>query len=261
MKQNLSWSERIHPTDDHEIPALKSEVQDVAYLSVAQANPKIEARLSSLRTIENNEKGIVKQIVQNYRTGELWLETVPKPICRNGGVLVRNLYSVVSTGTERMKVEQARMNLLEKAKARPDQVRKVLQSVSQVGLKDTFSKVQERLDALTPLGYSSVGVVETYLTHTLKYFPYLVGPSLGFLEQIHPSLLDLHAFGAGAYDRIQTPHQHAAAAANRFWHLFQPELPCSVILYNLLHNFSQCFLSVLRRAKTDGIAHTDFKAG
>ena len=103
----------------------------------------------------------VKQIVQNYRSGELWLEEIPTPICRSGSVLVRNEYSVVSTGTERMKVDQARMNLLEKAKERPDQVRKVLQSVSQVGLKETFDKVQERLDALTTLGYSSVGIIES----------------------------------------------------------------------------------------------------
>lgn len=101
----------------------------------------------------------MKQIVQNYRTGELWLEDVPTPVCRRGGVLVRNEYSVVSTGTERMKVDQARMSLLEKAKARPDKVKQVLQSVGQVGLKETYNKVQERLDSLTPLGYSSVGTV------------------------------------------------------------------------------------------------------
>lgn len=102
----------------------------------------------------------MKQVVQNYRNGDLWLEDVPRPACRAGGVLVRNEYSVVSTGTERMKVEQARMSLLEKAKARPDQVKKVLQNVSQMGVRGTIDKVQERLDALTPLGYSCVGIVE-----------------------------------------------------------------------------------------------------
>lgn len=101
----------------------------------------------------------MRQIVQNYRTGELWLEDVPTPICREGGVLVRNEFSVVSTGTERMKVNQARMSLIEKAKARPDKVKQVIQSVRQVGLVDTYNKVQERLDSLTPLGYSSAGRV------------------------------------------------------------------------------------------------------
>lgn len=101
----------------------------------------------------------MKQIVQNYRTGELRLEDVPTPICRKGTVLVRNEYSVVSTGTERMKVDQARMSLFEKAKARPDKVKQVLQSIGQTGIKETYAKVQERLNSLTPLGYSCAGTV------------------------------------------------------------------------------------------------------
>jgi len=101
----------------------------------------------------------VKQIVQNYGTGELSLEEVPVPQCRPGGVLVRTAYSLVSAGTERMKVEQARMNLLAKARARPDKVRQVVQSVKQVGVLETYNKVRERLNALTPLGYSMAGTV------------------------------------------------------------------------------------------------------
>ena len=102
----------------------------------------------------------MRQIVQNYKTGELRLEEVPAPVCRKGRIIVRVRYSLVSTGTERMKVTQARMNLLQMAKARPDKVKQVLQSVKQVGVMETFKKVQERLDSLTPLGYSLAGIVE-----------------------------------------------------------------------------------------------------
>ncbi len=102
----------------------------------------------------------MKQVVQNYRTGELWVEEVPVPICRPGGVLVRAGYSLVSAGTERMKVQQARMGLWQMAKARPDKVHQVLQSCKQVGVLETVAKVRERLDALTPLGYSLAGIVE-----------------------------------------------------------------------------------------------------
>ncbi len=102
----------------------------------------------------------MKQVVQNYNSGELTVEQVPVPLCQSGGVLVRTAYSLVSAGTERMKVSQARMNLLQMAKARPDKVKQVMQSVKQVGLKETLSKVRERLDSLTPLGYSLAGVVE-----------------------------------------------------------------------------------------------------
>ncbi|MBK8270985.1 MAG: bi-domain-containing oxidoreductase [Planctomycetes bacterium] len=47
-----------------------------------------------------------------------------------------------------------------KARARPDKVRQVIDSIRQVGFKETIDKVRERLDALTPLGYSLSGIVE-----------------------------------------------------------------------------------------------------
>ncbi|MFQ5428670.1 MAG: bi-domain-containing oxidoreductase [Phycisphaerae bacterium] len=102
----------------------------------------------------------MRQIVQNYKTGALFIEQVPAPVCRPGCLLVRTAYSLVSTGTERMKVAQARMNLLAKARARPEKVKQVLENIRQVGLAETANKVRERLDALTPLGYSLAGVVE-----------------------------------------------------------------------------------------------------
>jgi hypothetical protein len=43
----------------------------------------------------------MKQIIQNYKTGEIRLEEVPPTICRAGGVLVRNVASAVNLGTER----------------------------------------------------------------------------------------------------------------------------------------------------------------
>ena len=51
------------------------------------------------------------------------------------------------------------MSLLGKAKARPDQVAKVVQSVATNGLSATYRKVTSKLDSYTPLGYSLCGVV------------------------------------------------------------------------------------------------------
>jgi len=101
----------------------------------------------------------MKQIAQNYKTGELTVLDVPAPACRPGGVLVQTLFSLISTGTEMMKVTEARMSLAGKARARPDQVRKVLDSVAQQGAVATYQKVMSRLDSYTPLGYSLCGVV------------------------------------------------------------------------------------------------------
>jgi predicted dehydrogenase len=102
----------------------------------------------------------MKQVVQNYRSGELALLEVPEPACKPGGVLVRTRYSLISTGTEMMKVGEASMSLLAKARARPDQVAKVLQSASTIGVAATYRKVTSKLDSYTPLGYSLCGVVE-----------------------------------------------------------------------------------------------------
>jgi predicted dehydrogenase/threonine dehydrogenase-like Zn-dependent dehydrogenase len=101
----------------------------------------------------------MKQIAQNYKSGELTVLDVPAPVCRPGGVLVRSLFSLISTGTEMMKLTEAKMSMVGKARARPDQVRKVLDSVAQQGAVTTYKKVMNRLDSYTPLGYSLCGVV------------------------------------------------------------------------------------------------------
>ncbi|MEU5088912.1 bi-domain-containing oxidoreductase [Streptomyces sp. NPDC021356] len=102
----------------------------------------------------------MKQVVQNYKSGELALLDVPVPGCKPGGVLVRSAYSLISTGTELMKVSEAGMSMLGKARSRPDQVAKVVQSVATNGVPATYRKVMGKLDSYTPLGYSLCGVVE-----------------------------------------------------------------------------------------------------
>jgi predicted dehydrogenase/threonine dehydrogenase-like Zn-dependent dehydrogenase len=99
----------------------------------------------------------LRQVAQNYRSGSLEVLDVPEPACRPGGVLVRSLYSLISTGTELMKVAEASKSLVGKARARPDQVRKVLDNVSKQGVRATYTKAMRRLDSYTPLGYSLCG--------------------------------------------------------------------------------------------------------
>lgn len=100
----------------------------------------------------------MRQLAQ-YQDGRLELQEVPAPVPPPGGILVRTTCSVISPGTERMKVEQARMSLLQKAKARPDQVKKVLDTAKTLGWKAAMEKVRNRLESPTPLGYSAAGVV------------------------------------------------------------------------------------------------------
>src|SRR6201988_2603925 len=101
----------------------------------------------------------MKQIAQNYKSGELAVLDVPAPTCRPGGVLGRSLFSLISPGTEMMKVTEASMSMVGMARARPDQVKKVLDQVQQQGVVTTYKKVMNKLDSYTPLGYSLCGEV------------------------------------------------------------------------------------------------------
>jgi len=99
------------------------------------------------------------QVTDNYWTGRVELEEVCPPTLRAGTVLVRTAFSLISAGTERMKVQQAQMSLISKARARPDQVNKVLEAITRDGIAATYHKVVNRLKTPVPLGYSLSGTV------------------------------------------------------------------------------------------------------
>jgi len=101
----------------------------------------------------------MKQVVQNYRTGELQVQELPPPALRSGGVLVRTAYSLISAGTERTAVETAQNSLVGKAKDRPDLVRQVIDTFKREGLRSTYEKVASKLNQMKPLGYSASGIV------------------------------------------------------------------------------------------------------
>ena len=101
----------------------------------------------------------MRQVLQSQRKGELWLAEVPAPACGAGGVLVSTRCSVISAGTERMLLEIGKKSLLGKARARPDLVRKVVDTVRTRGVRATAAQVFARLDEPVPLGYSASGEV------------------------------------------------------------------------------------------------------
>jgi predicted dehydrogenase/NADPH:quinone reductase-like Zn-dependent oxidoreductase len=101
----------------------------------------------------------MKQIIQNYRSGKLELAEVPLLACSSNTILVKNVASLVSIGTERSVIELGQKSLLGKAKQRPDLVRRFMDKAKKEGLLHTFQEALNRLDSPTPLGYSSAGVV------------------------------------------------------------------------------------------------------
>ena len=101
----------------------------------------------------------MKQLIQNFRTGEMYVDEIPAPGISAGMVLVENEFSLISSGTERGTVKVAQASLLGKAKERPDLVAQVLRNIRKEGLSATIKKVRTKLDSLKALGYSTSGKV------------------------------------------------------------------------------------------------------
>ncbi len=101
----------------------------------------------------------MKQVIQSRRNGNLTLRDVPAPQVKPGQVLVRTRASLISAGTERMVMEFAQKNLVGKAKARPELVKKVFEKARRDGITATFQSVMARLDEPLPLGYSAAGEI------------------------------------------------------------------------------------------------------
>jgi predicted dehydrogenase len=101
----------------------------------------------------------MKQLLQNMRDGKAEVVEVPIPTIKQGYLLVKNQSSVVSAGTERMVVEFAEKNLVDKARSRPDLVRQVIDKAKREGIIPTIQSAFNKLDQPMALGYSSAGIV------------------------------------------------------------------------------------------------------
>ena len=102
----------------------------------------------------------MKQLLQSMRSGAITVRDVDEPKApKRSGVIVRNYASLISAGTEKMSVELARASLIEKAKSRPDDVKKVLAEIKQNGFWATYSRVMNKLDSEKSMGYSCAGEV------------------------------------------------------------------------------------------------------
>ena len=101
----------------------------------------------------------MKQVIQDFKTGDLFVGNVPIPSISKGYVLVRNHFSLISAGTERNTVSTAKASLIGKARQRPDLVKQVIDTFKKQGFAETLKRVQTKLATLKELGYSSAGTV------------------------------------------------------------------------------------------------------
>lgn len=101
----------------------------------------------------------MKQLTQKLGSGDMIIQNVPYPQLGKGMVIVKNHYSIISAGTEGSTVVAARKSLIGKAKDRPQQVKQVIETLKKQGPIQTYRAVMKKLDAYSPLGYSSAGEV------------------------------------------------------------------------------------------------------
>jgi polar amino acid transport system substrate-binding protein len=112
----------------------------------------------------------MKQLFQDPKAGTIQVVDIAPPALRPGTILVRNAFSVVSPGTERGTVSAARDSYIKTARARPDLVRRVLDTVKREGVLAAYRKVQAKLSEPQALGYSSAGTVIAVGSGTEDHF-------------------------------------------------------------------------------------------
>lgn len=99
------------------------------------------------------------QLLQSLKKGDMEIASLPDPVPGKGEILVRTAFSAISTGTEGKTVSDARKGYLAKAKARKEEVSKVVKAAQNHGVTETYKMVMNKLESLQPLGYSLSGEV------------------------------------------------------------------------------------------------------
>lgn len=111
----------------------------------------------------------MRQITQKLKSGQMQVIEVPIPAIKDGCLLVRNHYSLISAGTEGSTVKTAKKGYIGKAKERPQQVKQVVDTLKAKGPLQTYRAVMKKLDSHSPLGYSCAGEVIGVSSDTAGY--------------------------------------------------------------------------------------------
>ena len=94
-----------------------------------------------------------------YRKG-IEIKEVPEPIVEKGKILIKNLYSCVSPGTEISSLNSIKKNILKKIFEKPQVLKSLIDVLKKRGIKNTRGIVSRKLAEFYELGYSSSGIIE-----------------------------------------------------------------------------------------------------
>jgi predicted dehydrogenase/threonine dehydrogenase-like Zn-dependent dehydrogenase len=96
------------------------------------------------------------------KSGDIVTEEVPAPVCADNEVLVCNFNSLISVGTETMSLHSGGKGitgLASMALKNPELAHKAIEMVKRDGISKTIDLIKGQTGKLSPLGYSSSGVV------------------------------------------------------------------------------------------------------
>lgn len=96
------------------------------------------------------------QIVQNLHNGRTTIAELPRPVCNSRSVLIRAFHTLVSHGTENMRVENQKGSFLHKTKQQRDKVNEVIVKDKNNWLAPTIAAVKNKLERPIPLGYCKI---------------------------------------------------------------------------------------------------------
>jgi len=99
----------------------------------------------------------MKQLL--IRKGKVKIVEVPAPPVQPGCVLIRTVASCISAGTEMATVESSGESIVDKAKRKPQLIKRGIDMLLTQGVSKTFDSIKGKLDAGTPTGYSLSGTV------------------------------------------------------------------------------------------------------
>ncbi|MCP5064210.1 MAG: zinc-binding dehydrogenase, partial [Ignavibacteriae bacterium] len=94
------------------------------------------------------------------KKGKVIGEKVPAPNVSNNHLLIKVINSCISVGTETSSVNNSSKSLLQKAKEKPEKVKKVFDKIKSDGIKSTRSMVEYELNTGSETGYSISGIIE-----------------------------------------------------------------------------------------------------
>lgn len=114
----------------------------------------------------------MKQVLLS-RKGEIEVWDVPIPVRVPGSVLVKNAFSLVSTGTERSAISGhgGWLAVVEKAMKSQDRVQQVWELAHTQGVVKTWKLVRDKLDEYIMPGYSCAGRIVEVSDDNLPYHP------------------------------------------------------------------------------------------